>query len=134
MKTETWLRTAAHATAAVRKSASEDQFLIAPTTKHLLMEEKSASDTVNTLIYFYKGAEVSSFDKREPLISGGEDICIASHFQAERGRAARQALWRETAASCKWESLCEKLLCPLLSSSSSPRSAGMQMSPLIPRE
>ena len=78
---------------------------------------------------------MSSFAKLWPPISGSKEISvwIVSHLKAERGRAVRQALWRETAASCKLESLCEKLLCPLLSSSSStPQSAGMQMSPLIP--
>lgn len=38
----------------------------------------------------------------------------------------------KTAASCKLESVCEELLGPLSSLSSSPQSTGTQMSPLIP--
>lgn len=117
----------------VQLSSPNDLSLIMSMSKHLLMEEKSqAQTTVNKS--FTKGEKVSWFAKRWPPISCGWEISIwiVSHFQAERGRAVRRALWRETAASCKLESLCEKLLCPLLSPSSSPQSAGMQMSPLIP--
>lgn len=82
-----------------------------------------------------KWGKVSESANHQPPSSCCREI---SHWIVKHSlgwEAVRQTLWRKnkkTSVSRKLERLCEELLCSLLSLSSVPQSAGMQMSPLIP--